>query len=75
MTAKSEFVSRRDSGIVYNCENDPSLNSYQQAHLRGECDVNAPIPQENGKPLPSLALQWKDSFRKAMNRVYSSRNR
>lgn len=40
------------------------LNELQLAHLRGELDVYASIPQEKGDPLPSLADQWKLDYRR-----------
>lgn len=55
------------NGRHYNCNNDPRLNKYQQAHLRGEFDVNAPIPQDRGEPLPPLSQQWKEDIQRRFN--------
>jgi len=41
------------------CNPMEPLNVYQRMHLQGTFDVNAPIEQESGEPLPSLATQWK----------------
>ena len=38
------------------------LNPAQRAHLAGEFDVYALIPQDDGDPLPPLALQWKKDW-------------
>ena len=43
---------------------DRRLNKYQQMHLDGAIDVYAPIPQEHGEPLPPLAVQWKEDYRR-----------
>ena len=37
-------------------------NKFQQDHFDGKLDVYAPVVDENGNTLPSLAQQWKDSF-------------
>ena len=53
-----------------------SWNKYQQSDFDGTgVDVNAPIPQENGDPLPSLAEQWKEDFRRRFRNVKSTGNR
>jgi hypothetical protein len=53
-----------------------SWNKHQKNDFDGIGDgVYAPIPQENGEPLPSLAEQWKEDYRKRFVDVKSPRNR
>jgi hypothetical protein len=53
-----------------------SWNIHQQADFDGTgIDVNSPIPQDNGEPLPSLADQWKEDYKRRMKNVKSSGNR
>lgn len=52
-----------------------SLNKWQEMHLRGEIDVYAPIPQEDGgEPLPPLAVQWKEDAKRRFGNA-NTRNR
>lgn len=45
-----------------------SWNSLQQSHFDGTgVDVYKPIKQENGKPLPSLADQWREDYNRRFN--------
>lgn len=37
-------------------------NSFQQQHFDGIIDVYAPIVDEKGGSLPSLAQQWRDAY-------------
>lgn len=48
-----------NKGVNEACNPREPLNMYQKMHIAGTFDVNAPIPQESGEPLPSLATQWK----------------
>lgn len=61
------------NGKVYTWDNVSHLNSTQQAHRRGELNVYAPIVQDGGEPLPSIADQWKEDYRKRYGK--STRNR
>lgn len=40
------------------------LNYYQKLHLEGKFNVYEPIPQDNGEPLPPLAVQWKEDAKR-----------
>lgn len=40
------------------------LNYYQQLHVEGKFNVYEPIPQDNGEPLPPLAVQWKEDAKR-----------
>jgi len=41
-----------------------SWNVHQQAHFDGTgIDVNAPIQQQTGQPLPSLSEQWREEYK------------
>ena len=40
------------------------LNKWQRLHLEGKFNVYEPIPQENGEPLPPLAVQWKEDAKR-----------
>ena len=44
------------------------LNVYQRMHLQGTFNVYEPIPQENGEPLPPLAVQWKEDAKRRWGR-------
>lgn len=55
------------NGKMYNCRDDPNLNAHQKAHLLGEFDVNAPITQDKGEPLPPLSQQWKEDYQRRFN--------
>lgn len=50
----------------YDARTDPDLNDLQKAHQRGEIDVYAPIPQPNGKALPSLSYQWQHDYKRRL---------
>lgn len=53
-----------------------SWNIHQQRHFDGTgVDVNEPIQQEKGEPLPSLAEQWKEDYRKRMKHGKSTGSR
>jgi hypothetical protein len=56
----------RDRGSI-------TLNKWQEMHLRGEIDVYAPIPQEDGgEPLPPLAVQWKEDAKRRFGNANTS---
>ena len=40
------------------------LNKWQKLHLEGKFNVYEPIPQDNGEPLPPLAVQWKEDAKR-----------
>lgn len=40
------------------------LNKWQILHLQGKFNVYEPIPQNNGEPLPPLAVQWKEDAKR-----------
>lgn len=40
------------------------LNKWQRLHLEGKFNVYEPIPQDNGEPLPPLAVQWKEDAKR-----------
>lgn len=40
------------------------LNYYQRLHIEGKFNVYEPIPQDNGEPLPPLAVQWKEDAKR-----------
>lgn len=52
-------------------------NIHQQADFDGTAiNCNELIPQDNGPPLPSLAEQWKEDYKKRIKiNGKSSRNR
>jgi hypothetical protein len=52
---------------------DRRLNKYQEMHLDGLIDVYAPIPQEQGEPLPSLSVQWKEDARRRYGKSIGNR--
>jgi hypothetical protein len=54
-----------------------SWNTYQKEDFDGTgISCNDLIPQENGPPLPSLAEQWKEDYKKRIKtNGKSSRNR
>jgi hypothetical protein len=53
-----------------------SWNIHQQRHFDGtDIDVNDPIKQAKGEPLPSLAEQWKEDYRKRFVNGKSTGNR
>lgn len=41
-----------------------SWNKLQQQHFDGIIDVYAMLEQEKGEPMPSLAQQWRDDYRR-----------
>lgn len=46
-----------------------SWNVHQKADFDGtSISVNEPIPQESGQPLPSLSDQWKEDYKRRMNK-------
>lgn len=62
----SKPVELRDRGSI-------TLNKWQEMHLRGEIDVYAPIPQEDGgEPLPPLAVQWKEDAKRRFGNANTS---
>jgi len=59
-------VELRDRGSI-------TLNKWQEMHRRGEIDVYAPIPQEDGgEPLPPLAVQWKEDAKRRFGNANTS---
>ena len=44
------------------------LNVYQRMHLQGTFNVYETILQENGEPLPPLAVQWKEDAKRRWGR-------
>lgn len=52
-----------------------NLNIYQQMHLEGKFDVYEPIPQDNGEPLPPLAVQWKEDAKRRFTKHANTGNR
>lgn len=61
------------TGKEYSWDDVSHLNETQKAHRRGDIDVYAPIRHQKGDPLPSIAEQWKEDYRK--RHVKSTRNR
>lgn len=52
------------------------LNDLQKMHRRGEIDLYAELQQnDGGPPLPPVADQWREDYRKRFVNVKSSRNR
>lgn len=51
------------------------LNKWQKLHLEGKFNVYEPIPQEEGEPLPPLAIQWKEDAKRRWGNNENSRNR
>ena len=51
------------------------LNVYQKLHLQGKFNVYEPIPQDNGEPLPPLAVQWKEDAKRRWGKNENSGNR
>jgi hypothetical protein len=43
-----------------------SWNQHQKDHFDGKFDVYAPIVDEKGNSLPSLAQQWRDAFKRRL---------
>lgn len=54
---------------------DNNLNKWQLLHLEGKFNVYEPIPQENGEPLPPLAVQWKEDAKRRWGKNENTRNR
>jgi hypothetical protein len=52
-----------------------NLNKYQIMHLEGKFNVYEPIPQDNGEPLPPLAVQWKEDAKRRFGKHEHPRNR
>ncbi len=52
---------------------DRHFNKYQQMHLDGLIDVYSPISQEQGEPLPSLSVQWKEDARRRYGKSIGNR--
>lgn len=53
-----------------------SWNIHQKRHFDGTgVDVYEQIPQDDGVPLPSLAEQWKEDYKRRNKNVKSPRNR
>lgn len=53
-----------------------SWNIHQQRHFDGTgIDVNEPIPQDNGVPLPSLADQWREDYKRRFKNAKSTGSR
>lgn len=50
-------------------------NIYQQLHVQGKFNVYEPIEQEEGEPLPPLAVQWKEDAKRRWGKNENSRNR
>jgi len=65
------------NGRHYKYGDESHLNKLQIMHLRGELDLYAEIPQsDGGPPLPPVAEQWKEDFkRRHRKNVKSSRRR
>jgi hypothetical protein len=63
------------NGKHYRYEDTNGFNSLQLAHRNGELDLYKEIPQQNGKPLPSVADQWKEDFKRKLKHVKSTGNR
>ena len=45
-----------------------NLNIYQRMHLEGTFNVYDPIEQDEGEPLPPLAVQWKEDAKRRWGR-------
>lgn len=54
---------------------DNNLNKWQLLHLEGKFNVYEPIPQENGEPLPPLAVQWKEDAKRRWGKNENTSNR
>jgi hypothetical protein len=50
-------------------------NIYQRLHIEGKFNVYEPIKQEEGEPLPPLAVQWKEDAKRRWGKNENSRNR
>jgi hypothetical protein len=76
MTNSKQSKKRNDENkpVVLRDKGKVSYNKWQEMHLRGEFDVYAPIPQDDGgEPLPPLAVQWKEDAKRRFNA--NTRNR
>lgn len=51
------------------------LNKWQLLHLEGKFNVYEPIPQDNGEPLPPLAVQWKEDAKRRWGKNENTGNR
>lgn len=51
------------------------LNKWQRLHLEGKFNVYEPIPQDNGEPLPPLAVQWKEDAKRRFGKYENPGNR
>jgi hypothetical protein len=51
------------------------LNKWQILHLQGKFNVYEPIPQDNGEPLPPLAVQWKEDAKRRWGKYEDSGHR
>lgn len=74
-TSTSKKKKIKLNGKVYHYGDTSHLQPMQIAHVLGKIDVYAEIPQDNGEPLPSLADQWKEDFKRRMNNGKSSSRR
>jgi hypothetical protein len=50
-------------------------NYYQRLHVEGKFNVYEPIPQDNGEPLPPLAVQWKEDAKRRWRKNENTGNR
>ena len=68
MNQTSNIVSPSGTAVDY-------LNKYQKMHLEGKFNVYEPIPQDNGEPLPPLAVQWKEDAKRRWGKNEDTGNR
>ena len=78
--SRSTSTSRRPKKTVLNgkhhrYDDTNGFNSLQIAHRNGEIDLYKEIPQQNGKPLPSVADQWKEDYKRKLENGKSTGNR
>lgn len=78
--SRSTSTSRKKKKVQLNgryhaYDDTTGFNALQLAHRRGEIDLYADIPCDEGEPLPSVAEQWKEDYRKRFIDGKSSRNR
>ena len=63
------------NGRYHRYEDTSGFNALQLAHRNGELDLYKEIPQQNGKPLPSVADQWKEDYKRKLQHGKSTSNR
>jgi len=70
MTPKKKIFKKHKPVKEYRYNQDRKFNTYQEAHIKGDIDVHAVIPELG----MSLAQHWRDDWKRRLN-VKSSRNR